>query len=285
MAQGDFTRINTNIGALNALNSLKNVQKQLGMHQLRLATGKRINEAADDPAGLTIATKFEYRASGLGVALDNIGDAKNMLAVAEGGLSKIKDILILMRAKVEAAASDTLGSDERNAIATQLTDFKSEIDNIVQTTKWNGKKMLDGMGDFSYQIVFQVGAETDSANQITLSSASFGNVDATSLTVGSFSVDTATNALSFIGSLDTAVKTISSRLQTIGSQVSRLNFREDTVTIAKVNTEAAYSRIMNADMAFEQLEATKMQILQQTATAMLAQANTAPQNVLSLFRG
>lgn len=284
MAQGDFTRINTNIGALNALNSLKNVQKQLGMHQLRLATGKRINEAADDPAGLTIATKFEYRASGLGVALDNIGDAKNMLAVAEGGLSKIKDILILMRAKVEAAASDTLGSDERDAIATQLTDFKSEIDNIVQTTKWNGKKMLDGMGDFSYQIMFQVGAETDSANQITLSSGNFGNVDSTALTIGSFSVDTATNALAFIGSLDSAVKTISSRLQTIGSQVSRLNFREDTVTIAKVNTEAAYSRIMNADMAFEQLEATKMQILQQTSTAMLAQANTAPQNVLSLFK-
>ncbi|MHB0869889.1 MAG: flagellin [Chloroflexota bacterium] len=284
MAQGDFTRINTNVGALNALNSLKNVQKQLGMHQLRLATGKRINEAADDPAGMTIATKFEYRASGLGVALDNIGDAKNMMAVAEGGLSKIKDILILMRGKAEAAASDTLGSEERTAIATQLADFKQEIDNIIDTTQWNGKKMLDGLSDFSSKIVFQVGADTDVSNQISLSSSSFGSVSTGALGVALIDVDTADDARAYMGKLGTAISTMSTRLQTVGSYVSRMNFREETVTIAKVNVEAAHNRIMNADMAFEQLEATKMQILQQTATAMLAQANTAPQNVLSLFR-
>ncbi|MHB8993452.1 MAG: flagellin [Chloroflexota bacterium] len=284
MAQGDFTRINTNVGALNALNSLKNVQKQLGMHQLRLATGKRINEAADDPAGMTIATKFEYRASGLGVALDNIGDAKNMMAVAEGGLSKIKDILILMRGKAEAAASDTLGSEERTAIATQLTDFKQEIDNIIDTTQWNGKKMLNGLSDFGSEIVFQVGADTDVSNQISLSSSSFGSVSTGALGMASINVGTASDARAYMGNLGTAISTVSTRLQTVGSYVSRMNFREETVTVAKVNVEAAHNRIMNADMAFEQLEATKMQILQQTATAMLAQANTAPQNVLSLFR-
>lgn len=410
MAQGDFSRINTNIGALNALNSLKAVQSKLGVHQLRLATGKRINEAADDPAGLTIATKFQYRASGLGVALDNIGDAKNMLAVAEGGLQKIKDILIKMRDKANAAASDSLGSSERAAIKSQLDQFGSEINDIVETTRWNNKRLLDGLTDFDGStVVFQVGVDTGSNERVSLSS--FGSVKTTDLSIGNtvasasevadassivstiatssvttgltelasgnytlrlvlgtFSgatatssyvqlikdgvaqtvdadgngtaglidnkvtftystladsvitfgngmvatiasnltatsgwtanatvsyarqgdyngtVDTASNARSAVDALDTAINTVSTRLQTVGSYVSRLNFREETVTIAKVNVEAAFSRIMNADMAYEQLEATKMQILQQTATAMLTQANTAPQGVLQLFR-
>ena len=410
MAQGDFTRINTNIGALNALNSLKSVQSKLGVSQLRLATGKRINESADDPAGLTIATKFNYRATGLGQALDNIGDAKNMLAVAEGGLQKINDILNKMRDKATQAASDTLGSAERYAIKNQLDDFASEINDIVQTTKWNGNKLLDGLGDFGNTVTFQVGVETATNNQLTLTSANFGRVDTTGLNIGTGSatvatvsdggdivnaiatadtsasltelntgtytfrvvigtntngstsdsyiqllgsggtpqwveadgngdgglidnkvtfaynstttrvinfgnglsitldsglatgtteatvsyarggsysgqMDTADNARAAITALEAAISTVSTRLQTVGAMVSRLNFREETVTIAKVNTEAAYSRIMDADMAFEQLQATKYQILQQTATAMLSQANTAPQGVLSLFRG
>lgn len=285
MAQGDFTRINTNIGALNSLNSLKFVQSKLGVAQLRLATGKRINEAADDPAGLTIATKFQYRASGLGQALDNIGDAKNMLAVAEGGLQKINDILIKMRDKAEQAATDTLGSTERTAISNQLNQFQQEITDIVNSTKWNGNKLLDGLGDFSNNTVtFQTGADTDSANKITLTSSGFSAADATTLGVNSLTVTDASNAAASMTTISNAISSVSTNLQTLGSLVSRLNFREETVTIAKVNTEAAYSRIMNADMAFEQLEATKYQILQQTATAMLAQANTAPQNVLSLFR-
>jgi len=290
MAQGDFTRINTNIAALNALNSLKNVQTKLGVAQLRLSTGKRINESADDPAGLTIATKFQYRASGLGAALDNIGDAKNMLAVAEGGLQKINDILTQMRDKAVQAASDTLGTDERNAIYNQLKQFRDEIDSIVNTTKWNGNKLLDGLASFTgTQVVFQVGADTASDDRITLSSSDFGSVVASSstglnLTDSNITVSNATNAQTAVDNLTSAISTVSSRLQTIGGLVSRLNYREETVTVSKVNTEAAYSRIMNADMAYEQLEATKLQILQQTATAMLAQANTAPQGVLQLFR-
>ena len=284
MAQGDFTRINTNIGALNALNSLKQVQTKLGISQLRLATGKRINEAADDPAGLTIATKFQYRASGLGQALDNIGDAKNMLSVAEGGLQKINDILIKMRDKAEQAASDTLGTSERTAISSQLSQFVSEINDIVNSTKWNGNKLLDGLSNFSGTVTFQTGADNESASKITLTSSGFGSVAASDLGVDDLEVTDASSAAAAMDTIGSAIASVSLNLQTLGALVARLNFREETVTIAKVNTEAAYSRIMNADMAWEQLEATKYQILQQTATAMLAQANTAPQNVLSLFR-
>ena len=284
MAQGDFTRINTNIGALNALNALKDVQSKLGVSQLRLATGKRINQAADDPAGLTIATKFEYRSSGLGQALANIGDAKNMMAVAEGGLQKINDILIQMRDKATQAASDTLGSAERTAIKAQLDQFTSEIDAIVNSTTWNGNKLLDGLSSMGSSVTFQTGADTDSSNQITLSSGGFTAMDSSSLSINSLSVGTSASALATVDSLSSAIGKVSTNLQTVGALVSRLDFREETVTIAKVNTEAAYSRIMDADMASEQLNATKYQILQQTATAMLAQANTTPQGVLSLFR-
>lgn len=149
MAVADFNRINSNIGALNALNSLNNVNKQLGTHQLRLATGRRINSASDDPAGLTIATTFRQRNENLKVAMDNIGDGKNLLSVAEAGLNKVQDILIEMRNKTEQAASDTLGDSERSAIAQQLTEYTAEINDIVDQTTWNGKKLLNGLGDFT----------------------------------------------------------------------------------------------------------------------------------------
>ncbi|MHB0879188.1 MAG: flagellin, partial [Anaerolineae bacterium] len=120
MASADFTRIASNIGALNALYSLRKTNSSLGTHQARLATGKRINSAEEDPAGLSIATKMSARSQGLQVALDNISDSKNMLSVAEAGLSKVNDILVQMRTKAEQAASDTLGADERSAIQSQL---------------------------------------------------------------------------------------------------------------------------------------------------------------------
>ncbi len=159
MAIADFSRINSNIGALNALNSLNNVNKQLGMNQTRLATGKRINSASDDPAGMTIATTFRQRNGNLKVALDNIGDAKNLMSVAEAGLNKVQDILLEMRNKSEAAASDTLGGSERDAIQNQLTEYTKEINDIVSQTTWNGKKLLNGLGDFSGTINLQTGAE------------------------------------------------------------------------------------------------------------------------------
>jgi len=414
MAQADFTRIAANIGALNALYSLRRTNSLLGLHQTRLATGRRINSAEEDPAGLSIATKMLTRSESMKVALDNIGDAKNMLSVAEAGLQKISDILVQMRSKAESAASDTLGTAERNAIQDQLDAWAEEINSIVDTTKWNGQKLLDGLSAFTgSQIVFQVGADTDSANQITLSASDFGNVKTQYLGIGSTTrsvsgtsdwtyvanagtfdydeltlsttatsqslthselatgsytlhivatasndvdvqlldgngdvvqidngsgslvglregldpssadvtvdtgrglvivlesgklaanddfeitftysqvgtyngqVDNATNALTAVDNLDTAISTVSTRLSTVGALAGRLTFREEALSVAQVNTDAAYNRIMNADMAYEQVEATKLSILQQTSMAMLGQANMMPQNILGLFR-
>lgn len=432
MAVADFSRINSNIGALNALNSLNNVNNKLGMHQLRLATGKRINSAADDPAGLTIATTFRQRNENLKVALDNIGDAKNLMSVAEGGLNKIQDILLEMRNKSEQAASDTLGSQERTAIQDQLAEFAKEIDDIVDQTTWNGNKLLDGLQSSNFasnKITMQTGAEAnettaldanagfddisvstgDLSNLASITSGSsigtvtdaaydiladgsapavdtanmnsnlneldsgtytvevvYGGTLGTTSTVrlldadsnpilidadgdatgagavdtvidddgagsaldlsgtgtaainfgngltvtvnklgtatpaangtytatvdyskdGTYSVNvgTAADATTYMGYVDSAIDTISNRLQTLGALGSRLSFKEENLSSAQINTEAAYNRIANADMAMNQLQATKYQILQQTATSMLAQANQAPQGLLSLFR-
>ncbi|RPI97362.1 MAG: hypothetical protein EHM39_09605 [Chloroflexi bacterium] len=425
MPSVDFSRVASNIAALNTLYSLNNINSQLAVHQGRLASGKRINSAGDDPAGLTIATKLNSRNEGLKVAMGNVGDAKNMLAVAESGLGRINDILIQMRNKSEAAASDTMGTDERKAIVDQLKGFAAQVDDIATQTKWNGEELLDGSYDGT-ALSFQVGADqadvisfnglknikashseldlatVDSANSsvsVTADTAydllgaapTAGNATGDNLdelasgtytvevtyggTAGSattirlkdsngnyllidtdnnlatdavdtvaggagFDLDTAPLLVDFgnglratINDLATAaanangtytaevsytkagtytldkvgggslteassasdfaaymdqiqdgIDLVSTQLTKIGSMSSRLTFKEEQLAAAQINTEAAYSRIMNANMAEEQVNAAKLQILQQTSTAMLAQANSAPQFLLSLFR-
>jgi len=525
MATVDVTRIASNIGALNALNSLSNVNAKLAMHQTRLSTGKRINSAADDPAGLTIATKMLARSEGLKVTLDNIGDAKNMLSVAEGGLSKMTDIITQMRNKAEQAASDTLGSSERATIQTQLSSYAQQLQDIIDQTKWNGVKLLDqstgaklfqtgvdegestswtlpkaldpktlslskvvstnqatnsvigasfvtttgavtsgtlngltelATGDYSFQVldtatsvttakatldtssklVTGVNALTGTAAsstavtagtglvsghyKITIDAATGTNttsytitnlddttwgtngsvsvsnkdissgalVDGSGNTIGmtlglsagnagsliagtsmtfeyikagdvklaltdssgsavqvaradastssslyynstsayaaynttyqsgrgvsvtlnatwsnisatagnkntftfeqanNFSVDVsnAAKAGKYMTTANNALDTVTSALSDLGALMSRLTFKEESISVAQINVEAAHNRIMNANMAEEQTNASKFAILQQTAIAMLAQANQAPQNLLSLFR-
>jgi flagellin len=422
MPDYDVTRIAGNIGAMNALNSLSNINKQLATYQARLATGKRINSAADDPAGLTIATKMQARSEGLKVALGNIGDAKNLLAVAEAGLGRINDILVQMRNKAEAGASDTMGVKEREALMSQMKAYATQIDDIVAQTKWTSSSAsLIGGAYLSNNLTFQTGADSGDvtylsglkdmrasggANSLNLttttntnaaasnflgvisdssvsvnranglgelstgtylvkvtqggtngdasivqlfsgSDASMSNpltiaanpagtgVTATSVQVdldgqaqtvdfgnglsvqiaadsgaatrtgsvsytkstagvqlrlangSSLDASSATAASDFAGYMsliESKLDDVSSQLSMIGALTGRLTFKEDQVSNAQINTEAAYNRIMNANMAEEQVNASKYQILQQTATAMLAQANAAPQFLLSLFR-
>ncbi len=162
-----MTRINSNIDALNALKSLSNVNDKLSVAQLRLSTGKRINSAADDAAGYSIAKKFNVRSEGLGQAINNIGSAKNVIAVAEGHLNNILDILTQMKTKTIQGADDSLGVAERRVISTELLSFISQIDlNVTQAT-WNGKTLLSGetgSGDNWLAFNFQIGAGNSSIN-------------------------------------------------------------------------------------------------------------------------
>ena len=301
-------RINTNIGALNALRSLDNVSNRLSIAQLRLATGKRINTAADDAAGYSIAKKFNVRAQGLGQALDNIGSAKNLVNVAEGHLNNIVDILTQMKVKTIQAADDSLGTAERTAIKGELVKLTAQIDLEVIQARWNDKTIFSGAATIgassaSGMFRFQIGAGSSSTND-TLKfdllakanvsfdsgattkgySASGLNVTMSTGTLAGSMLGSSASALIYMNRIDVSIGDVSEALSYIGSVVNRLTYQETSLTVSRTNAEAARSRIEDADMAYEQLEATKLQILQQTATAMLSQANTGPQAILTLFK-
>jgi flagellin len=280
MASADLSRINANIAALNALNALRDVNQKLATHQLRLATGKRINCAGDDPAGLTFANKLNSRARGLAVARNNIGDVQNLMAVGEGGIGGISEILITMKEKVLQAANDTIGTSERAAIESELDELAAEIDQIVTSTTWGGQVLLDGTYTGKQ---YQVGEQAVD----TLSFSITQDHKAAALTVADSDLDVTTSAMAStaLSNVNAAIDTINTSLQSMGSVSERLSIKEANISIAITNVVASYSRIFNADMAEEQLEATKYLVLQQTATAMLAQANLAPQSILSLVVG
>jgi len=273
-----MTQINTNVGALQALNALNKVNRSLAQTQLRLSTGSRINSAKEDAAGWVIGKGMEARARGLSQAVANVADAQSLLGVAEGGLQSILDILITMKTKVTQAASDTLGSTERDAIESQLDDLASEIDSIVDQTTFNGVALLDGTYTSKQ---FQVGSETTDTLSFSISSKH----TAASLSVADSDLDvsSATNASTALSSVNSAITTVNNSLRDVGSVAARLDFKSDALSNILANTEAAKSTILDADFASEQLNAIKLQILQQTGIAAFAQANTAPQAVLQLF--
>jgi len=290
MANVDVTRIAGNIGALNALTSLQSINSELAIHQTRLATGKRLNEAADDPAGMTIATTFDVRRQAMQTVLNSIGDAKNLLATAEGGLKKIQDIAVKMRNKSLEAVGDTLGTAERTAVNSQLDSYMKEINDIVDQTSWNGTKLIGSSGSANgatpaaMTFLTDVNGSTSFTFQPTQGYGAQGLGIANSSNTLSLQVDTSAHANTAVTTMDTALDNIKKGISYIGSQTARINFKEEALTVQYTNTEAAYNRIMNANMAQEQVEASKYAILQQTSTAMLSQANSAPQFLLSLFR-
>lgn len=312
MATVDLTRIAGNIQALNALNSLQYINTRLSIHQTRLATGKRINESSDDPAGLSIATTFQIRSEGLNTSLKVIGDAKNLLSISETNLTKIQELLIQMRNKAMEAQSGTIGADERQAIQDTIRAYRDEIDQISQQAVWNKNFLLVGSSGSSgttSPLSFLVGPDIDSSGQATMMTFQFtagsaagagmindnqgfyatsGSVaDANGLGLNNTAMDLISSAASrayTVTAIDNALNIVKQGISQVGSSSSRLTYKEEALTAQYTQTEAAYNRIINADMALEQVEASKYTILQQTATAMLAQANSASQFILQLFQ-
>ncbi len=289
----DVTRVAGNIGALNALNSLTYVNQQLATHQTRLATGKRINFAYEDPAGLNLATTFDIRRQSLEVVLRSMGDANSLMSTMEGGLRKIQDILVKMKSKTLEAIGDTIGSAERQAVSAQLSDYAAEIDQIVGQTAWNNKPLLSGSSGWgANNLFFLVDADGGSVG-FSFSTAAGGSAGFTTsvlttvnggLLGGSIAVSDSAMAKAYNDVIEDALNKVRRAVMDVGSFTARLQFKEETLRVQYTNTEAAYNRIMNANMAEEQVSASKFSILQQTATAMLAQANVAPQFILSLFQ-
>jgi flagellin len=278
MSYGDLTRINSNLQALDALTHLQNTNARLGERQLRLATGSRINRAEDDSAGYTIAKKLEARVRGQAKALANIGDAKSMLTVAEGTLNTIMEILQTMKEKSVQAANATMGPSERTAIKNELDALSAEIDDMIADTTFNGTSLFSAAGSTSF--TFQVNSEGGDIFDVSIGSMGTGML---SVTTTDLNVTSTASAGVTLGNIGTAIEALANRLSSIGDNQKRLTFKQQNLQTSMNNYEAARSRIYDADFAKEQLEIVKLQILQQTGTATLAQSNAAPQSVLQLF--
>ncbi len=272
----DLTRIAANIPAMQNINTLANLSDKIAMHQLRLATGKRINSPYEDPAGYMLARGLESRRRGLESALSNVSNAQNILDVAEGGYSSIMDILETMKEKAVQAADGSLSSTQRAAIDDQVDALITEIDDIVDGTTFNDQSLIDG----TYTSVsFQTGETASETMSVTL-----GDADSAALGINSISLATQASANAALTTIDSAINTLADRLKDVGEYKIRLQSKEANLKNAVTNTEAVRSTIEDADFAKEQMQVMKLQIMQQTSLSSIAQANSAPQLVLSLFR-
>jgi len=382
MAYSSGSRINTNIGAYNALNALNNVNRELGVHQLRLATGKRVNSAQDDASGYVISKKMDARIRALTVALDNMGDAQSVLSTGESGYQTVADLLVQMKEKQTRYQNGSWSDEEKNAIVSEMEQLRQEIRETIGSTKFNNVALMDGsfanvsldaasalkVGDSGTSIVVTgievSGAKPSATYNITVSSGNVtltnaadatdtqtvaaqaaaaqgaaqtldfdqlgikisllskgaataaeiateldglggGNDIVTSAgtsrgfevggnalltidfenltTLGLYSTTITTSNAGTVG-IDADLATVNSAIGDIGALLSRLTTKETNLNASITNTQAAQSRIVDADIAKEQISAVKLQILQQTATAQLAQANQSPQVFLTLFQ-
>ncbi len=277
----NISQINTNLQALQGQSSLNKINNQLGDTQLKLSTGLRINKAEDDAAGFSIASKLTSRIEGLEQASRNIGDAKSVLDIAETGMNSIMDILVDMKAKAVQGANDTLGDTERGFIQDQIEALATEIDDIAGSTTFQGIQLLDdGTGDVT--LTFQVGEASGDTLDVTLTrtNATELSVDATSAALDATDSGTFNT---FIDGIDTAIESLAGQFNQVGIDQTKLSIREENVDQAINSNSAARSRIEDADFAKVQSESIRLQILQQTATSALAQANSSPQSVLGFL--
>jgi flagellin len=280
MAFGDFNRINTNVQTLESRFSLDKINKELGITQLRLATGFRINRAEDDAAGFSISAKLSSRIAGLEQGLSNTGDAKSVLDIAESSLNSMLDILTTLKTKATQAANDTYGVDERQFIQDQIDSLALELNSLVRQTVYQGNSLLGG----TYNATFQVGERgADVINVQLTSGGANASFFASGLEVDLLDVSSFASAQLAMISVDSAIDYIAGAVNNLGIYQTQLSIREEILTQAINSNSSARSRIRDADFAKEQSEVLKLQILQQTAIASLAQSNAAPQAVLGFI--
>jgi flagellin len=264
-------QINTNLGALQAYNALAKINKETGTAQLRLATQKRINTVADDTSGYNVGKSLEGRVSVMKSAQGNVSSAKDMLATAETSLQNINDLLNQVRAKV-ADANDP--SKNKDSLANDVKALGDEISNILSKTDFNGTALLSGTPSGGF--VFKTGHDSD--DKMTLGYTSkLSGIDISGITGASSST------ISDLNITDSVTK-VQNALGSIGTDVQKLDIKDSYLTAAISNATSSISRLFDADMAMEQLNATKGSIAAQAATAMLSQLNMSPQNILSLFK-
>ncbi|MEW6177749.1 MAG: lateral flagellin LafA [Pseudomonadota bacterium] len=287
--------IHTNYSSLVTQTNLTKSNNALGTNQQRLGTGLRINSAADDAAGLQIATRLNAQSRGMGVAMRNTNDAVSLLQTAEGAFSEMTDIVQRMKDLATQAANDTNSVDDRKSLSAEFNELGKELNNIVSNTKYAGEKLfgVDGTsGKFGAgPMVFQIGAsaaETLSLNAVTqlgAATTALTNLNTQFTTPGTADakLETQTGANGAITLAETALNKIGEMRATLGANINRLNHTNNNLANMKDNTEMAKGRIMDADFASESANMTKNSMLLQSGISMLKQAGQMPGMVMGLL--
>lgn len=269
--------INHNLGSMNALAALSKNQNALGKALQQLSTGKRINSAADDAAGLAISQKMQSQINGLDQAARNAQDGISLIQTAEGALNETENILQRMRQLAVQSANDTNNTDARTAIQDEINQLIQEVDRIRNTTQFNNLNLLDGTYSAT-ALNLQIGANDGQILQVTIS-----DMGASALGISGLDITSAASASAAISTLDAAIKTVSEQRAELGAYQNRLEHTINNLNTASQNLTSAQSAITDTDMASAMAEFTKDNVLQQAAVSMLAQANQQPQLVLKLL--
>ena len=276
--------INTNVGALTAAQHSYSVNKSMETSMERLASGKRVNGAADDAAGLAIANRITSEIQGLQKSIQNAADAQAMLGVAEGAREEVNSILLRMRELAIQGATDTLRPQDQDMLQLEVTALEAEIQRISDDTMFAGLSLLGG--GFASGATFQIGPRASDTIQI-----SFGAINATTAVnannAGGLAlagtVSTQSGSQTYITTISNAISVIAEDRARYGAVMNRLDHAIANMANIATNLLTAKGRIMDADFAAESANLARTQVLQQASMAMLSQANASKQNILALF--
>jgi flagellin len=277
--------INTNVMSLNAQRNLASNSSQLATSIQRLSTGLRVNSAKDDAAGLAIASRMDAQARGMAVSIRNANDGISLAQTAEGALGKVSDMLQRMRELSVQSANASNTDTDRTSLNAEFRQLADEVARTLNSTRFNGQTII---GASAGSLTFQIGANNTSTDQLSVTTTNMASAAAITAVTGTTAVITGTTgtaAQTMIATIDTALASVNTERATFGAMQNRFEAVIGNLQIAMENQTAARSRITDADFAAETAALTRAQILQQAGTAMLAQANAAPQSVLSLLRG
>jgi len=278
------TVINTNIKSLMAANALTVNGRNMRNTMQSLSTGSRINGAADDAAGLSIRENMTAQIRGLNAAVRNANDAISMLQTADGAMEEQSVMMQRMRELGVLAQNDTYSSAQRTAMDDEFLALKTEIDRIGSDTQWNNFNLLDATGGNmggASTFSFQVGANSGQTIEVTVADQSTAGALSA---IASSTVASAASAASAVSALDTAIAALASNRSVIGASINRLTHAADNAANIAQNVTESRSRVTDTDYAAATSELARTQIIQQAATAILAQANQQPQSVLSLLK-
>lgn len=269
--------INHNLNAMNSHRNLSFNNIQQGKSSEKLSSGYRVNRAADDAAGLSISEKMRAQIKSMNQGMRNAQDGVSLVQTAEGAMNEVSDMLTRMKELATQASSSTYNGSDLEAMDAEYGELINAIDDIAKNSEFNGIKLLDGSAGTTFNI--QLGGSLAEKVEINMESAKITTVTGT---LGDLS--THANAKTELAALDTAIGTVNSARSALGAFQNRLEHMYNNVGTTAENLQAAESRIRDTDMAKEMMNFTKFNILQQASTAMLAQANQAPQGVLQLLR-